>query len=47
MFFSTVTLEDRCLLEAAFMRCLIISSDCQNGPKEIIKDRNAGLIFNK
>ena len=34
------------LLEAAFMRCLIISSDCQNGPKEIIKDRNAGLIFN-
>ena len=28
------------------MRCLIISSDCQNGPKEIIKDRNAGLIFN-
>lgn len=34
------------LLEAAFMRCLIISSDCQNGPKEIVEDKNAGLMFN-
>jgi glycosyltransferase involved in cell wall biosynthesis len=33
------------LLEAAFCRTFIISSNCPNGPKEIIENNNAGLIY--
>ena len=33
------------LLEAAFCRTFIISSNCPNGPKEIIEKNNAGLIY--
>ena len=33
------------LVEAAFCKTFIISSDCKNGPKEIIGDNNAGLLY--
>tara|TARA_B110000977_G_scaffold86818_1_gene115598 strand:- start:301 stop:1443 length:1143 start_codon:yes stop_codon:yes gene_type:complete len=33
------------LLESAFCRTFIISSDCKNGPDEIIKKNKAGLIY--
>lgn len=35
------------LLESALMRCFVITSDCKNGPEEIIKHNNAGLLFKK
>lgn len=33
------------LLESCFCRTFIISSDCKNGPKEIIKKNKAGLLY--
>ena len=33
------------LLESCFCRTFIISSDCNNGPKEIIKQNKAGLLY--
>ena len=33
------------LLEAAASNTLILSSDCQNGPSEIIDNNNAGLLY--
>ena len=33
------------LLESSFCRTFIISSNCKNGPDEIIKKNNAGLVF--
>jgi glycosyltransferase involved in cell wall biosynthesis len=33
------------LLESSFCRTFIISSDCKNGPDEIIKKNNAGLLY--
>ena len=33
------------LIEAALNDLLIISSDCKNGPKEIIKGENGGILF--
>lgn len=33
------------LIEAAFSRVPIISSDCQNGPKEILSNGSAGYLF--
>ena len=33
------------LVEAAFSRVPIISSDCQNGPKEILNDGAAGYLY--
>jgi glycosyltransferase involved in cell wall biosynthesis len=35
------------LLESALMRCFVITSNCKNGPEEIIKHNNAGLLFEK
>jgi glycosyltransferase involved in cell wall biosynthesis len=35
------------LLESALMRCFVIASNCKNGPEEIIKHNNAGLLFEK
>jgi glycosyltransferase involved in cell wall biosynthesis len=33
------------LLEAAIARVLVISSDCESGPKELIKDNINGVLF--
>ena len=33
------------LIEAAMTRTFVLSSDCPNGPKEIIKDRKSGISF--
>jgi glycosyltransferase involved in cell wall biosynthesis len=33
------------LLEAAFCRTFIISSNCPNGPKEIVKKNKAGFVY--
>lgn len=33
------------LLEAAISRTLIVSSDCNSGPKELIKDNVSGLLY--
>ena len=33
------------ILESGFCRTFIISSDCKNGPDEIIKKNNAGLVY--
>ena len=33
------------LVEAAFCKVPIISSDCDNGPKELIKDNINGILF--
>ncbi len=33
------------ILEAAFSRCLILSSNCKPGPVEIIKDNENGYLF--
>ena len=33
------------LIEAAFCRTPILSSDCPNGPKEILKNNDAGYLF--
>ena len=33
------------LLEAAISRTLVVSSDCDSGPKELIKDNLNGLIY--
>ena len=33
------------LIEAAFANTLIISSNCDNGPKEILKDNQNGYSF--
>lgn len=33
------------ILESSFCRTFIISSDCKNGPDEIIKKNNAGLVY--
>lgn len=35
------------LLESSFMRCFVITSNCKNGPEEIIQNNNAGLLFEK
>jgi len=34
------------LVESAFCRTLVISSDCDTGPKELIKDNINGILFN-
>ena len=34
------------LVEAAFCRVPIISSDCSSGPKELIKEGYNGILFN-
>ena len=33
------------LVEAAFSRTPILSSDCENGPKELVKDNLNGILF--
>ena len=33
------------LIEAAFLRLPIISSDCPNGPKEILSNGDGGYLF--
>ena len=33
------------LVEACYMKTLIISSDCKNGPKEILDNEKNGLLF--
>lgn len=33
------------LLESSFCKTLVISSDCKNGPEEILKKNNAGIIY--
>ena len=33
------------IVEAAFCKIPIISSDCDNGPKELIKDNINGILF--
>ena len=33
------------LIEAAYANTLIISSNCNNGPKEIIEDNQNGFLF--
>ena len=35
------------LLESSLMRCFVITSNCKNGPEEIIRNNNAGLLFEK
>jgi glycosyltransferase involved in cell wall biosynthesis len=35
------------ILEAAFARTFIISSNCKNGPEEILEKNRAGLLFKK
>ena len=35
------------ILEAAFSRAFIISSNCKNGPEEILERNKAGLLFIK
>ena len=34
------------LIEAAYSNCFIISSNCKNGPKEILSNGDGGLLFN-
>ena len=34
------------LIEAAFSRTPILSSNCENGPKELIQDNFNGVLFN-
>ena len=34
------------LVEAAYNNLFIISSDCKNGPKEILDNGKRGLLFN-
>ena len=33
------------LIEAGYYRSLIISSNCESGPKELIKKNNNGILF--
>jgi len=33
------------LVEASFTRTFVITSDCKNGPEEIIKKNNAGFVY--
>ena len=33
------------MIETAFVKKIIISSDCPNGPKEFIENNKAGYIF--
>ena len=33
------------IIEAAFCRTMVFSSDCNTGPKEIIKDNFNGILF--
>ena len=33
------------LVEAAYANTLIISSNCNNGPKEIVEDNQNGFLF--
>jgi len=33
------------LIEAAFLNKILISSDCPNGPKEILREGRAGILF--
>ena len=33
------------IIEAAFCKTIIISSNCETGPKEIIKDNYNGILF--
>ena len=35
------------LIEAAFCNLFIISSDCKNGPKEILLNGKGGILFKK
>jgi glycosyltransferase involved in cell wall biosynthesis len=35
------------ILEAAFARTFVISSNCKNGPEEILEKNRAGLLFKK
>jgi len=48
-FFLTSLWEDPgfVILEAAFARTFIISSNCKNGPEEIVEKNRAGLLFTK
>ncbi len=34
------------MIEAAFQKKIIISSNCSSGPKEFIKNERAGFLFN-
>ena len=34
------------IIEAAFAKTLVLSSDCYAGPKELIKDNINGVLFN-
>ena len=34
------------LVEAAYMNTPIISSDCQNGPKEFLNNGEGGILYN-
>ena len=33
------------MIEAAFFNCSIISSNCESGPKEFLKNNEAGFLF--